>query len=106
MLPRVFLLSGHWISTMESLMTATPLLITTAPLPASRKVYQPGQVHPSINVPMRAITLHPSAKESDLLVYDSSGPYTDAAASIAIESGLPRLREEWIRAREDVEQHA
>ena len=89
---------------MTAASNASSLVVTSAPLPASRKVYQPGTLHPHISVPMRAITLHPSAKESDLIVYDSSGPYTDAAARIAIESGLPRLREQWITARQDVEQ--
>ena len=88
---------------MTAASNAPSLVVTSAPLPASRKVYQSGTLHPHISVPMRAITLHPSANESDLLVYDSSGPYTDTSARIAIESGLPRLREQWIKARQDVE---
>jgi phosphomethylpyrimidine synthase len=37
-------------------------------------------------------------------VYDTSGPYTDAAAVIDIEKGLPRIREQWITERGDTEQ--
>ncbi|HEY9346010.1 MAG TPA: phosphomethylpyrimidine synthase ThiC, partial [Inquilinus sp.] len=33
----------------------------------------------------------------------TSGPYTDPAAEIAIDRGLPRLRKAWIEARGDVE---
>ena len=84
-------------------MSANPVPVSTAALPASRKIYQPGTLHPHINVPMRAITLHPSAREPDLNVYDSSGPYTDPSAHIQIERGLTRIREPWIRARGDVE---
>jgi phosphomethylpyrimidine synthase len=79
--------------------------VTTAPLPASRKVFRPGQMHPAIRVPMREITLHPSAGEPPVMVYDSSGPYTDPDADISIDRGLPRIRTGWIEARGDVEVH-
>jgi phosphomethylpyrimidine synthase len=52
---------------------------------------------------MREIALDPSANEPPLRVYDTSGPYTDPAASIDIMAGLPRLRHDWITARGDVE---
>ncbi len=48
---------------------------------------------------MRAIALHPSAREPDVVVYDSSGPYTDPRVKIDIERGLPRIRERWVQAR-------
>lgn len=86
-------------------MNATTVPVSTAALPASRKVYESGVLHPYIQVPMRAIKLHPSANESDLVVYDSSGPYTDPRANIQIEHGLTRIREPWILARRDVERH-
>jgi len=84
-------------------MNATTVPVSTAALPASRKVYESGVLHPQIQVPMRAIKLHPSANEPDLYVYDSSGPYTDPRADIRIERGLTRIREPWILARGDVE---
>jgi phosphomethylpyrimidine synthase len=55
---------------------------------------------------MREISLHPSSGEAPLTVYDSSGPYTDAAANIDIERGLSAVREDWIAARGDVEVYA
>ncbi|WP_394225306.1 phosphomethylpyrimidine synthase ThiC [Paracoccus marcusii] len=79
--------------------------VTTGPLPASVKVFRPGVLHPDIRVPMREIALHPSAGEPPVTVYDSSGPYTDPAAEIAIERGLPRLREVWTMRRRDVESY-
>ncbi len=85
--------------------TAVPLEVATKSFPASRKRYLRGSLHPDIRVPMREISLHPSSGESPLLVYDSSGPYTDPAVHIDITRGLPRLREPWITARGDVESY-
>ncbi|HEX2449585.1 MAG TPA: hypothetical protein VHJ69_00510, partial [Gemmatimonadales bacterium] len=61
--------------------------------PHSTKVHIEGTR--GIRVPMREITL--SRGEPPLRVYDTSGPRSDGAAG-----GLPKLREEWIAAR-DVE---
>jgi len=84
-------------------MNAVAVAVATESLPASRKVYQPGSVHPGIRVPLRQIDLHPSAQEPPVSVYDCSGPYTDPEVQIDIERGLPRLREAWIAARGDTE---
>ncbi|MFB2552006.1 phosphomethylpyrimidine synthase ThiC [Ensifer soli] len=77
--------------------------VTTGPLPAARKIFVPGTLHPDIRVPLREIDLHPTAGEPPVAVYDSSGPYTEAGAEIRIEAGLPKLRRDWIAARGDVE---
>ncbi|MYZ46402.1 phosphomethylpyrimidine synthase ThiC [Propylenella binzhouense] len=77
--------------------------VTTGPLPASRRVWHRGALHPDIRVPMREIDLHPTAGEPPVTVYDSSGPYTDPGIEIAIERGILRLREAWIDARGDTE---
>ena len=66
------------------------------PLPNSRKVYV-GE----LRVPMREITQ--SAGNPAIMVYDTSGPYTDPDARIDIRKGLPPLREKWIVARGDTE---
>ncbi|ANT59468.1 phosphomethylpyrimidine synthase ThiC [Salipiger sp. CCB-MM3] len=79
--------------------------VTCGPLPASRRVWHEGALHPQIRVPMREIDLHPSAGEPPVTVYDSSGPYTDPGAEIAIDRGLPRLRGGWVRARADTESY-
>ncbi|SLN34326.1 Phosphomethylpyrimidine synthase [Roseovarius albus] len=79
--------------------------ITTGELPASRKIYVEGSLHKDIRVPMREISVHPTAGEPPLPVYDSSGPYTDPNILTDIRQGLPALRRKWIEARGDVEEY-
>jgi phosphomethylpyrimidine synthase len=43
-------------------------------------------------------------KNPPVMVYDTSGPYTDPAINIDIRSGLPALRAKWIEERNDTEQ--
>ncbi len=52
---------------------------------------------------MRAVDLEPSSGEPPVVLYDTSGPYTDPNARIDIMAGLPELRRDWIRSRGDVE---
>ncbi|MDM7982248.1 MAG: phosphomethylpyrimidine synthase ThiC [Rhizobium sp.] len=77
--------------------------VTTGPLPASTKIFLPGDIHPDIRVPLRQITLHPTSGEPPVNVYDASGPYTDPQATIAIDQGLSRHRTAWVQARGDIE---
>ncbi|MGE4512214.1 MAG: phosphomethylpyrimidine synthase ThiC [Chryseobacterium sp.] len=83
--------------------------ITRSPFPNSKKIYVEGKIHP-IHVAMREITLSPTKLSAGSLehnppvtVYDTSGPYTDENSEINIEKGLPRIREQWILDRNDVE---
>ncbi|MPS63558.1 MAG: phosphomethylpyrimidine synthase ThiC [Chryseobacterium sp.] len=83
--------------------------ITRSPFPNSKKIYVEGKIHP-INVAMREIELSPTKlsngtleHNSPVTVYDTSGPYTDENSEINIEKGLPRIREQWILDRNDVE---
>ena len=83
--------------------------ITQASLPNSKKVYVDGKLFP-IKVAMREITLSPTKLSSGgievnppVTVYDTSGPYTDAQAVIDVRKGLPRIREQWILDRNDVD---
>ncbi|NRD55044.1 phosphomethylpyrimidine synthase ThiC [Corallococcus exiguus] len=87
--------------------------ISRGPLPASRKVYVPGSLHPDLRVPLREIaqtpTRHhghagPETANPPVHVYDSSGPYTDPSADIDLRRGLPAVRENWIRARSDTDE--
>src|SRR3546814_17530859 len=60
-----------------------------------------------IRVAMREIDLDPHSGEPPVRVYDTSGPYTDANATIDINAGLPEIRAGWIHVRgaaEDVTQ--
>ncbi len=76
--------------------------ITTDELPASRKIYVEGTLHPDVRVPMREISTHPTAGEPPLPVYDTSGPYTDPKVRSDIHQGLAPLRRIWIEVRGDV----
>ncbi|MGO9804698.1 MAG: phosphomethylpyrimidine synthase ThiC [Steroidobacteraceae bacterium] len=84
-------------------MNAQSWHVVAESLPASRKVYRPGSLHPQLRVAMREIALHPSSGEPPLTVYDPSGPYTDPGVTIDIDAGLARLRAAWIAARGDTE---
>src|SRR4051794_5827862 len=82
-----------------------------APLPNSRKVYVPGSLHPDIRVPFREISLAPTKTISGQIevnepvrVYDTSGPWSDPDFHGDVEQGLPPLRADWIRVRNDVEE--
>ena len=88
----------------------TKNVISKEPLTGSRKIYVPGKLH-NIKVAMREITLSPTKLSTGkieenfpITVYDTSGPYTDPNYTIDLKKGLPRLREEWILKRGDVEQ--
>ena len=80
--------------------------VTTGPIRGSRKIHVPSEAVPAVRVAMREIALEPGAKEPPVRVYDTSGPYTDPAATIDIQAGLPALRRDWIVARGDVETYA
>lgn len=81
--------------------------------PSSEKIYVDGKLHP-IKVAMRRINLTPTVKiegeekitteNAPVTVYDTSGVYTDPAVKVDINKGIPRLREQWIASREDLEQ--
>jgi phosphomethylpyrimidine synthase len=74
----------------------------------SKKVYIVGS-SPDIRVPFREISLSdtPSQfgaeKNPPVMVYDTSGAYTDPTISIDIREGLPALRTKWIEDRADTE---
>jgi phosphomethylpyrimidine synthase len=74
-------------------------LLTREPLPGSRKVYVAGE-RPGVRVPLREVAQ--SNGEPPILLYDTSGPYTDPDATIDVRRGLAPLRDAWIRARGDV----
>ncbi len=75
---------------------------------ASEKVYVEGKIHP-IKVGMRKVSLTDTIvdgkaeKNGDVLLYDTSGFYTDPNVKIDIKKGLPRFRDEWLKNRKDLE---
>ncbi|MCJ1881029.1 phosphomethylpyrimidine synthase ThiC [Pseudomonas nitroreducens] len=81
---------------------------STQPFPNSKKVYLTGS-RPDIRVPVREISLAdtPTAfggeKNAPVMVYDTSGPYTDPDVRIDLRKGLPDVRSAWIDERGDTE---
>ncbi|QIS23180.1 phosphomethylpyrimidine synthase ThiC [Nocardia terpenica] len=63
--------------------------VTTGPIQGSVKHYRDVD---GLRIPVRRINLT-NGEHFD--VYDTSGPYTDDAATIDVEAGLPKLRAEW-----------
>ncbi len=81
-------------------------------LPASKKIYVAGVLHPDIRVPMREIEVSPTKSYTGAVeanepvrVYDCSGPWGDPAFTGTSEEGLPALRRDWILKRGDVEEY-
>ena len=81
------------------------------PFPNSVKRYAEGS-QPGLRVPMREIRLSPTMTSAGpepnapVLVYDTTGPYTDPEARVDLQRGLPPLRRAWIEGRGDAEELA
>jgi phosphomethylpyrimidine synthase len=94
--------------------TPQPGIISTGVYPASTKIYVQGKIHPNIRVAMREVAVSPTKTKSfgveeiipnaSVTMYDTSGPFTDPEIEIDITKGIPRLREQWIKDRNDVDE--
>ena len=77
-------------------------------LPASKKVYVEGS-RPDIQVPFREISLTETPTglggehNPPVMVYDTSGAYTDPNVQIDLNQGLPSVRQTWIEERNDTD---
>lgn len=84
-------------------------LQSVQPFTRSRKIYVEGS-RADIRVPMREISLDITPTEfggevnAPVLVYDTSGPYTDPQVQIDVRKGLADVRSAWIVDRGDTEQ--
>jgi phosphomethylpyrimidine synthase len=81
-------------------------------LPASKKVFVAGKIHPEVRVPMREIGVGDTrsytgavGKNAPVRVYDCSGPWGDPAFAGTSGEGLPALRADWILKRGDVSEY-
>ena len=84
------------------------------PYAQREKVYLNGNIYPDIRVGMQRVNLTPTvtvengkrcvSPNAPVLIYDTSGPFSDPAIQVDLKKGLPRMREPWITARGDVEQ--
>ena len=77
--------------------------------PSSTKIYLKGEMFPNLRIGMRQINLTPTVKIVDgkkklitnkpVIVYDTSGPYSDPNIKIDLDRGLPKLRRPWTKNR-------
>ncbi|MEW8014476.1 MAG: phosphomethylpyrimidine synthase ThiC [Candidatus Sedimenticola endophacoides] len=80
----------------------------TRPFPNSTKIHVTGS-RDDIRVPMREITQSPtqtsgqSESNPSIVVYDTSGPFTDPAQEVDLLRGMPDVRGLWIEERGDTE---
>ena len=86
-------------------------VISCSPFTSSKKIYVQGTMHSNIQVAMREIQLSPTKhangkleENAPVIVYDTSGQYTDETKDVDIKRGLPRIRGQWILDRNDVEE--
>ncbi|MDD7317251.1 MAG: phosphomethylpyrimidine synthase ThiC [Prevotella sp.] len=77
--------------------------------PSSQKIYLKGRLYPDLRVGMRQVTLTPTVKivngkevkeeNEPVLIYDTSGPYSDPDIVTDAEKGLPKMRLAWTEGR-------
>lgn len=83
--------------------------------PDSKKVYLKGEIYPSLRVGMREVSITPTViidkngekvfhENDSVLIYDTSGAYSDENVSIDLKKGLPKFRSSWIEERKDTVQ--
>ena len=91
----------------------SPAQSSTAPLPASTRVYVQGELYAHVRVPMREIALTATKRfdgsreaNEPVRVYDCSGPWGDPSFEGDVTQGLPALRAPWILDRGDVAEYA
>ncbi len=80
-------------------------IIERKPFPGSTKVYVAGKLHEGVQVAMRRIDLETTngLPNPPVVLYDTSGSYTDPDREIDVHAGLAPLKEKWIKKRGDVE---
>ncbi|MHB8394432.1 MAG: phosphomethylpyrimidine synthase ThiC [Candidatus Dormibacteria bacterium] len=75
--------------------------VSSGPITGSRKTYLTGS-RPDLQVPMREV---PLSTGDSVVLYDTSGPYTDPSFQTDVRHGLPALRDGWIAERGDTEEY-
>ncbi|MCH5216959.1 MAG: phosphomethylpyrimidine synthase ThiC [Muribaculaceae bacterium] len=83
--------------------------------PNSEKFYVEGKIFP-VKVAMRRVKQYPTVKiedgkrveypNEDIVIYDTSGPYTDPNVKINLNEGLSRDREKFVEQRGDTDVQA
>ena len=87
----------------------------------SKKVFVKGTLYPNMKVGMREVSLQDglqhfeeegkpihssgfSSSDKSIVLYDTSGPYTDANTIVDVKKGIPKIRLDWIKERGDNEE--
>lgn len=81
-----------------SLSEAMLQTLTLGPIRGSRKLYLEVEGLPNVKVPFREVSLS-STDPDHILLYDTSGPYTEDHPMIDLNRGLKKTREPWVKAR-------
>lgn len=77
--------------------STSPTGVAGGPLPGSRRTYLTGP-DGRLRVPMREV---PLTTGDAVVLYDTSGPYTDPEITVDVRRGLPGVRLPWLEARGD-----
>ena len=87
--------------------------IDVSSYPNSEKIHVEGKIFP-VKVAMRKVKQYPTVKiqdgkrveypNEDIVIYDTSGPYTDPSVTINLNEGLSRERLRFIEERGDTEE--
>jgi phosphomethylpyrimidine synthase len=75
--------------------------MTESAVSPARKAYVTGS-RPDLRVPVREV---PLTTDETVVLYDTSGPYTDPSYEPDVRRGLPALRAGWITERGDTEEY-
>tara|TARA_B100000686_G_scaffold346842_1_gene434304 strand:- start:199 stop:2094 length:1896 start_codon:yes stop_codon:yes gene_type:complete len=100
--------------TVQSNPKGNKIKISTAPVSSNcKKFFVAGSIHRDISVPFREISLTPTPVKNGngsgeisndpIVLYDTSGPYTDPKVEINVRKGLFEQRKQWVFERNDVE---
>ena len=83
--------------------------ITREPFPNSKKVFLASTRFPDVKVPVRQVSQSPTrhaggrvSENAPVMLYDTSGPFSDPSVEIDLRKGLPVVRS-WTARHDDVE---
>ncbi len=83
--------------------------ITREPFPNSKRVFLSSTRFPDVKVPVRQVSQSPTrhaggrvSENAPVMLYDTSGPFSDPSVEIDLRQGLPIVRS-WTARRDDVE---
>ena len=81
--------------------------ITIGPFPSSEKIYIKGRIFSDLKVPARQINLSKKATPNKILIYDSSGVYSEFKKEneVNINLGLKKNRKKWVDKNKSLQKY-